>query len=123
MASPLDASGETRKERINLAYRGEEDPERRLCRAFEQFTLETASEPQAARFALLETFGVGQAAFARMDRGRELGADRARRSRERNGAWLRICLRGRHGGTRSRAERVVELLAEERDLRHLPQVA
>ena len=57
-------------ERINLAYRGEEDPERRLCRAFEQFALEAASEPQAARFALLETFGAGRAAFARMDRGR-----------------------------------------------------
>ncbi len=59
-------------ERINQAYRGEEDPERRLCRAFEQFALEATSEPQAARFALLEPFGAGQAAFARMDRGREL---------------------------------------------------
>ena len=59
-------------ERISLAYRGEEDPERRLCRAFEQFASEAASEPQAARFALLEPFGAGQAAFARMDRGREM---------------------------------------------------
>jgi AcrR family transcriptional regulator len=59
-------------ERINLAYRGEEDPERRLCRAFEQFALEAASERQAARFALLETFGAGRAAFARMDRGRAM---------------------------------------------------
>jgi AcrR family transcriptional regulator len=59
-------------ERINLAYRGEEDPERRLCRAFEQFALEAASEPQAARFALLETFGAGRAAFARMDDGRQM---------------------------------------------------
>jgi AcrR family transcriptional regulator/2-hydroxychromene-2-carboxylate isomerase len=59
-------------ERINLAYRGEEDPERRLCRAFEQFASEAATEPQAARFALLEPFGAGQAAFARMDRGREM---------------------------------------------------
>jgi AcrR family transcriptional regulator len=59
-------------ERISLAYRGEEDPERRLCRAFEQFALEVAGEPQAARFALLETFGAGQAAVARMDRGREM---------------------------------------------------
>jgi AcrR family transcriptional regulator len=59
-------------ERINLAYRGEEDPERRLCRAFEQFALEAANEPQAARFALLETFGAGRAAFARMDRGRAM---------------------------------------------------
>jgi AcrR family transcriptional regulator len=58
-------------ERISRAYRGEEDPERRLCRAFEQFASEAASEPQAARFALLEPFGAGQAAFARMDRGRE----------------------------------------------------
>jgi AcrR family transcriptional regulator len=58
-------------ERINLAYRGEEDLERRLCRAFEQFALEAASEPQAARFALVETLGAGRAALARMDRGRE----------------------------------------------------
>jgi AcrR family transcriptional regulator len=59
-------------QRINLAYRGEEDPEGRLCRAFEQFASEAAGEPQAARFALLEPFGAGQAAFARMDRGREM---------------------------------------------------
>jgi AcrR family transcriptional regulator/2-hydroxychromene-2-carboxylate isomerase len=59
-------------ERINLAYLGEEDPERRLCRAFEQFASEAANEPQVARFALLEPFGAGQAAFARMDRGREM---------------------------------------------------
>jgi AcrR family transcriptional regulator len=59
-------------ERISLAYRGEDDPERRLCRAFEQFAREAASEPQAARFALLEPFAAGQAAFARMDRGREM---------------------------------------------------
>jgi AcrR family transcriptional regulator len=58
--------------RINVAYRGEEDPERRLCRAFGQFALEAAGEPQAARFALLETFGAGRAAFARMDRGRAM---------------------------------------------------
>src|SRR5664279_2126555 len=30
-------------ERISLGYRGEDDPERRLCRAFEQFAWETAS--------------------------------------------------------------------------------
>jgi len=59
-------------DRISLTYRGEEDPERRLCRAFEQFALEAASEPQAARFALLEPFAAGQAALARMDRGREM---------------------------------------------------
>src|SRR5664279_2697379 len=59
-------------ERINLAYRGEEDSERRLCRAFEQFALEAASEPQAARFALVETLGAGRAAFARMDDGRQM---------------------------------------------------
>jgi AcrR family transcriptional regulator len=59
-------------ESINVAYRGEEDSERRLCRAFEQFALEVAGEPQAARFALLETFGAGRAAFARMDRGRAM---------------------------------------------------
>jgi AcrR family transcriptional regulator/2-hydroxychromene-2-carboxylate isomerase len=59
-------------ERISLSYRGEEDPEHRLCRAFEQFALEAASEPQAARFVLLEPFAAGPAAFARMDRGREM---------------------------------------------------
>jgi AcrR family transcriptional regulator len=59
-------------QRTNLAYRGEKDPERRLRRAFEQFAAEAASEPQAARFALLEPFGAGQAAFAHMDRGREM---------------------------------------------------
>jgi AcrR family transcriptional regulator len=59
-------------ERISLAYRGEDDPERRLCRAFEQFAVEVASEPRAARFVLLEPFGAGPAAFARMDRGREM---------------------------------------------------
>jgi AcrR family transcriptional regulator len=58
--------------RIGLAYRGEDDPERRLCRAFEQFALEVAGEPRAARFALLEPFAAGRAAVARMDRGREL---------------------------------------------------
>ena len=62
-------------ERISLAYRDEDDPERRLCRAFEQFASETASEPRAARFALLEPFAAGQAAFARMDRGREMFED------------------------------------------------
>lgn len=59
-------------DRINLAYRGEEDSERRLCRAFEQFALEAVSEPQAARFALVETLGAGRAAFARMDDGRQM---------------------------------------------------
>ncbi len=59
-------------ERIRLAYRNEENPARRLCRAFEQFGLEAASEPQAARFVLLETFAAGPAAFARMDRGRAM---------------------------------------------------
>ena len=59
-------------ERISLAYRGEDDPERRLCRAFEQFVVEAASEPRAARFVLLEPFGAGPAAFARMDHGREM---------------------------------------------------
>jgi AcrR family transcriptional regulator len=58
--------------RIKLAYCGEENPERRLCRAFEQFAWEASSEPQAARFALLEPFGAGPAALARMERGREM---------------------------------------------------
>jgi AcrR family transcriptional regulator len=59
-------------ERIKLAYRGETNPERRLRRAFEQFAWEAATEPQAARFALLEPFGAGRAAIARMDHGREM---------------------------------------------------
>jgi AcrR family transcriptional regulator len=58
--------------RIKLAYRGEQNPERRLRRAFEQFALEAAAEPQAARFALLEPFGAGRAAIARMDHGRQM---------------------------------------------------
>lgn len=59
-------------ERIGLAYRGEHDPERRLCRAFEQFARVLAGDPRAARFALLKPFAAGRAAVARMDRGREL---------------------------------------------------
>jgi AcrR family transcriptional regulator len=58
--------------RIKLAYRREQDPGRRLCRAFEQFASEAANEPQAARFALLEPFGAGPAAVARMDGGRKI---------------------------------------------------
>jgi AcrR family transcriptional regulator len=58
--------------RIKLAYCDEQNPDLRVCRAFEQFTWEAASEPQAARFALLEPFGAGPAALARMDRGREM---------------------------------------------------
>lgn len=57
--------------RIKLAYRSEKDPERRVCRALEQFAFEAASEPQAARFALIETLGAGRAALARMDQGRK----------------------------------------------------
>jgi AcrR family transcriptional regulator len=58
--------------RVNLAYLGEENPERRLIRALEQFALEAASEPAAARFTLLEMLGAGPAAFERMDRGRAM---------------------------------------------------
>jgi AcrR family transcriptional regulator len=58
-------------ERINLAYCGEPDPERALCRAFEQFAREAATEPQAARFALIEALSAGSAALARMDCGRQ----------------------------------------------------
>jgi AcrR family transcriptional regulator len=58
--------------RVKLAYCEQEDPERRLSRAFEQFAWEAASDPQAARFALLEPFSAGPAALARMDRGREI---------------------------------------------------
>ena len=59
-------------ERIRLAYRGENNAERRMCRAFEQFASEVVGEPQAARFVLLEPFAAGRAAFARMGRGREM---------------------------------------------------
>ncbi len=57
-------------ERINLAYRAERDPERRLCRAFEQFAREAAEEPRTARVALVEVLGAGLAALARMQRTR-----------------------------------------------------
>jgi AcrR family transcriptional regulator len=59
-------------ERIKLAYRGEENPEHRLRRAFERFAWEAVTEPHAARFALLEPFAAGRAAIARMDHGREM---------------------------------------------------
>ncbi|MEA2200517.1 MAG: hypothetical protein QOI89_1113 [Solirubrobacteraceae bacterium] len=59
-------------EHVNLAYVGEDNPERRLTRALEQFAVEAASDPAAARFALLEMLGAGPAAFARMDRGRAM---------------------------------------------------
>jgi AcrR family transcriptional regulator len=56
--------------RINLAYRGERDPERRLCRAFEQFAREVLNEPATARVALVEVLGAGPVALARMQRTR-----------------------------------------------------
>jgi AcrR family transcriptional regulator len=59
-------------ERIRDAYLGEDDPELRLCRAFEQFAQEAAMQPQAARLALLETLGAGRAAFDRVQRGRAM---------------------------------------------------
>jgi AcrR family transcriptional regulator len=59
-------------ERIKNAYLGEDDPEVRLCRAFEQFAQEAAKQPQAARLVLLETLGAGRAAVDRMQRGRAL---------------------------------------------------
>jgi AcrR family transcriptional regulator len=58
--------------RINRAYRAEHDPERRLCRAFEQFAREVADEPQTARVALVEVLGAGPAALARMQRTRTI---------------------------------------------------
>lgn len=58
--------------RISEAYRGERDPDRRLCRAFEQFAIEAAGEPQAARFALIEAFGAGPVALQRMGEGRAI---------------------------------------------------
>jgi AcrR family transcriptional regulator len=54
--------------RINRAYRAERDPERRLCRAFEQFARVLADEPSTARVALVEVLGAGPAALARMQR-------------------------------------------------------
>ncbi|HEY5046019.1 MAG TPA: TetR/AcrR family transcriptional regulator [Solirubrobacteraceae bacterium] len=56
--------------RIALAYRREQDPERRLCRAFAQFGREVANEPEAARVALVEALGGGPTAVARMRRTR-----------------------------------------------------
>jgi AcrR family transcriptional regulator len=66
-----DYAVERAAQRISAAYDSEPSVERRLCRAFEQFAREVVSEPQAARFALLETFGAGPAALERMDRGRQ----------------------------------------------------
>jgi AcrR family transcriptional regulator len=59
-------------QRIRLAYLSEQNPERRVCRAFEQFAAELAREPQAARFALVETLGAGPAALRRMEHGRRM---------------------------------------------------
>ena len=56
--------------RIALAYRGEPDPERHLCRAFAQFCREVVTEPEAARVALVEALGGGPSAVARMRRTR-----------------------------------------------------
>ena len=58
--------------RISRAYRKEPDPQRRLCRAFQEFAQEAAGEPLAARFALVETLGAGRAAQERMNHGRQL---------------------------------------------------
>jgi AcrR family transcriptional regulator len=52
--------------RIGRAYRAELVPERRLCRAFERFAREVADEPHTARVALVEVFGAGPEALARM---------------------------------------------------------
>jgi AcrR family transcriptional regulator len=57
---------------ISEAYRRERDPDRRLCRAFEQFAAEAAGEPQAARLALIEAFGAGPVALQRMGEGRAI---------------------------------------------------
>jgi AcrR family transcriptional regulator len=56
--------------RISHAYRHEQDPERRLCSAFEQFAREVLDEPATARVALVEVLGAGPAALARMQRTR-----------------------------------------------------
>ena len=58
--------------RVRVAYDAERDADRRLGRAFRQFLREIESEPQAARFALVEQLWAGPAAAARMDRGRSL---------------------------------------------------
>ena len=60
------------KSRIKDAYEDEQEPNRRLCRAFEQFAWEASNEPFAAQFALVETFGAGPRAMQRMERGREI---------------------------------------------------
>ena len=57
-------------ERMSLAYRGEEHPERRLCRAFDAYVSEVVDEPKAARLVLVDVLGAGPAALARMRRTR-----------------------------------------------------
>jgi AcrR family transcriptional regulator len=57
-------------ERIVAAYLSEGNPRRRLCRAFQAFLKEIVAQPNAARVALVEAFGAGPAALARMERGR-----------------------------------------------------
>jgi AcrR family transcriptional regulator len=59
-------------ERIKLAYRHEPDPQRRLCRAFEQFARELENEPGMARVALVEALGAGPAALAGIERARRM---------------------------------------------------
>jgi AcrR family transcriptional regulator len=59
-------------ERIKLAYRGEQDPRRRLWRAFEQFAREAASEHRVARVVLVEAPGAGPAALAHVERARHV---------------------------------------------------
>jgi len=59
-------------ERISLAYGAQRNPEQGVCSAFEQFTVELARDPQAARFALVEALGAGPAALRRMEQGRQM---------------------------------------------------
>jgi AcrR family transcriptional regulator len=56
--------------RISAAYLSERDPRQRLCRAFQAFLGEIVEQPNAARVALVEAFGAGPAALARMERAR-----------------------------------------------------
>jgi AcrR family transcriptional regulator len=56
--------------RISYAYRREQDPERRLCSAFEQFAHVAVGEPETVQVALVEVLGAGPAALARMQRTR-----------------------------------------------------
>jgi AcrR family transcriptional regulator len=56
--------------RIGMAYRSEGDWQAKLCAAFAAYAAEVVDEPKAARLVLVEAFGAGPAAVARMQRSR-----------------------------------------------------